>query len=721
MRDCKRNVSARFGVRLLVSTVSLIAMSAGGQALAQQATQEKDTTVLDPVTVTTTGGAEGYVAYDTTTGSKTGTPIAETPQSVNAVTAEEMKDRAVSTTTEAIEYSPGVFASTSAISQRFDYFSIRGFDATNSGIMLDGLNSTTVQSYVRYQPYGMEEIDVLSGPSSVLYGAGSLGGVVNAISKKPLDEPYHEIGIQAGSHDRLEARFDFSGPMNEDGTLLYRLVGLGRLADTQFDYVPDDTGYFAPSFTWQPNADTSLTVLGSYSRDEFGPPRPFLPIQGTLLPNPNGPIPWNTYLDGSDLDNHNEQFNLGYDFDHAFNDVWSFHSAGRYTRNDLFTQTLSGMGLESDMRTLNRTAYEFSIVGDIFALDNNAKAEWQAGPWEGTNVFGVAYRNTAEDYWLNYGPADPVDIYNPTYNGQFSAPTPVTSTDQTSDGLGLYSANTFIYDDMFAIDLAGRQDWNWVKTDNRLNGTSSKQDDDAFTYRAGLTYLSDWNVNPYVSYATSFDPQLGTDFYGNTFKPTTGKQIEVGAKYEPDAFEGLFTVAYYHLVQENVKTPDPDNDLNTIQTGEVTANGIELSASANVTPNFEFLASYSYNHQEITSTTNPLAAGKRPTGVPEHMASLWMNYTFDYGALNGLSLGAGVRYVGETYADTANTITVPDFALVDAALSYDFGARNPDLEGLNLAVNASNLFDKHYYSGCSARSCSQGFDRMVKATLTYNW
>ena len=151
MRDCKRNAGIRFSIRLLVSTVSIVAVSAGSQALAQQAAWEDadETTILAPVTVTTTGGAEGYVAYDTTTGTKTGTPIAETPQSVNAVTAEEMKDRAVSTTTEAIEYSPGVFASTNAVSQRFDYFSIRGFDATNSGIMLDGLNSTTPQSIPR--------------------------------------------------------------------------------------------------------------------------------------------------------------------------------------------------------------------------------------------------------------------------------------------------------------------------------------------------------------------------------------------------------------------------------------------------------------------------------------------------------------------------------------------------------------------------------------------
>jgi iron complex outermembrane receptor protein len=681
-------------------------------------------TVLDTITITgerPDGPVKGYVATQSSTASKTGASILETPQSVSVIGREELTDRNVQSTTQAIQYTPGVFASTSAISQRFDYFSLRGFDATLNGILLDGLRSTTAQSYVRYQPYGMERIEVLRGPNGFLYGAGSPGGVVNLISKRPTEEVLREVGVQFGSHNRLQGQFDFSGPLNEDKTLLYRLIGVGRKSDTQFEYVPDDTGYIAPSFTWRPNADTSLTVLGSFSRDEFGPSRPFMPIYGTLLPNPNGKIPWNTYLDGKGLDNHVTQANIGYVFDHRFNNVWSVHSSSRYSYTDLFTQTLSGSSLAADMRTLNRTAYEFGITGKIFATDNNAKAEWDAGFVRGVSVFGVSWRNTGEDYYLNYGKAASVDIYNPTYGATFSATTPYQKTYQSANEFGLYSAHTLTLADRIVLDLAARQDWVSVNTDNKLKATSAVQDDKAFTYRAGLSYLTDFGVVPYASYATSFAPVLGTNFYGETFKPTTGKQVEAGIKYQSNGFDGLFTIAWFHLVQDNVKTTDPNNSLNSIQTGQVTSQGLELSAVANITPAFKVLASYTYNDLETTKTTVASALGKVPTGLPEHTASLWGDYTIENGPLAGFGFGAGVRYVGSTYADTANTIKVPDFALVDAAIRYDFGKLRPDLKGLRLAVNATNLFDKHYYSTCSATSCNEGFGRSVLATLSYRW
>lgn len=709
----------------LVYSMAAMAGPAVGGALAQDS-RSADTVTLSPITVTdtieaATGPVTGYVARQSSTASKTGASILETPQSVSVIGREEMNDRTVQSTTEALRYTPGVLASTGPISQRFDYFSIRGFDATNSGALLDGLRSTTQQSYVRYQPYGLERIEVLRGPASVLYGANSLGGVVNAVTKRPTKAPHREVGLQYGSFDRLQGQFDVSGPLDDDETLLYRLVGVGRDADTQFDHVEDNTVYLAPSFTWAPSDDTALTVLSSYSRDEFGPPRPFVPIQGTLLPNPNGPLPRNLYLDGKDLDNHNEQVNLGYDLDHRFDERWSVHSSGRYTRNDLYTQTLSGMSLAPDMRTLNRAAYEFGITGTTIATDTSVKAEWDSDALEMTSVVGASYRHTDEDYYLNFGRAASIDIYAPVYDAPFSAPTPFAKTDQTSNELGVYAANTIRIHDRVVVDLAGRQDWAWVDTDDLMSGASTSQDDTAFTYRVGLTYLSDFGAAPYVSYATSFSPVLGTDFYGEAFDPTTGKQLEAGIKYAPDGLDALFTAAWFHLVQENVKTTDPDNILNSIQTGEVTSRGVELSASANLTPDLKVLASYTYTDLEVTKTSDPVARGKRPTGQPEHMASLWGDYTISSGSFAGFGFGAGVRYLGSTYADSANTLSVSATTLVDASLHYEFGARTPSLDGLHLAVSGSNLLDEDYYTSCSARSCGQGYDRSVIATLSYRW
>lgn len=667
------------------------------------------------------GAVTGYVANRSSTASKTGASILETPQSVSVIGREELSDRAVQSTTQALGYVPGVFASTSAVSQRYDSFTIRGFDATLNGILLDGLRSTTAQSYVRYEPYGMERIEVLNGPNGFLYGAGSPGGVVNMINKRPTEETLREVGIQYGSDNRFQGQFDFSGPANDDKTLLYRIVGVGRKADTQFDHVPDNTGYIAPSFTWRPDADTTLTVLGSYSRNEFGPPRPMVPINGTLLANHNGKIPWNTYLDGKDLDNHMIQASIGYILDHRIDGVWSLHSGSRYSYTDLYTQTLSGLSLAADMRTLNRAAYEFDIKGNIFSTDNYAKAEWRAGPVRATSVFGVSWRRTGEDYYLNAGRAASIDIYNPTYTATLGTLSPSAKTYQSADEIGLYTAHSLTLADRVVLDLAGRRDWASVDTKNKLRGGSTSQNDQDFTYRVGLTYLTDIGVAPYVSYATSFSPILGTDFYGEAYKPTTGKQVEAGVKVQPAGWDALFTAAWFHLVQTNVRTTDPNNSLNSIQTGEVTSKGAELSAVANLTPSLKARASYTYIDSETTSTTVAAARGKAPTGQPKHMASLWGDYTIQDGPLAGFGFGSGLRYVGSTYADTANTIKVPEFTLVDAAVHYDLGALKPALKGAKLAVNATNLFDKRYYSTCSATSCNQGYGRSVLTTLSYRW
>ncbi len=680
---------------------------------------------LDPVVVTGQGSdgdaVSGYVARSSVTASRTGATILETPQSVGVVGRQEMEDRNVQTTTQALQYMPGVFASTSPISQRFDYFSVRGFDATLTGTLLDGLRSTTAQSYARYQPYGMERVEVLRGPSGFLYGAGSPGGIANMVSKRPTEEARREAGVQFGNDARLQGQFDLSGPVTEDKTLLYRLVAVGRRSDTQFDGVPDDTGYIAPSFTWKPGPDTRLTVLGSWSRDEFGPPRPFLPIRGTLLFNPNGAIPSNSYFDGKGLDNHMTQTNVGYEFEHAFGPAWSFRSAARYTHSDLFTQTLSGSGLAADLRTLNRNAYQFRIVGDVVATDNNATVKWGAGPIRGTSVFGVSWRHTDEDYYLNFGRAASIDIYNPVYTAAFAAGTPFSSTDQRANEFGIYAANTVTIAGHLVVDLSARRDWVRVETDNRLRDSTASQNDQDSTYRVGVSYVTDSGIAPYVGYATSFSPVLGTDFYGEAYKPTTGRQIEAGLKYQPNGFDGIFSAAWFHLVQQNVRTTDPNNSLNSIQTGEVTSRGIELSAAANLTPAFRLTASYTYSDLETTGTTTAAALGKRPTGSPEHMGSAWADYTLETGPLAGLGLGGGVRYVGSTYADTANTLKVPAATLFDAAIRYDLGKAAARLEGARVAINAGNLFDRHYYTTCSSTNCNEGYGRSVSATLSYRW
>lgn len=693
---------------------------------AEQSADDTGALVLENSVVTgvqesPTGKMSGYVAKRSLSGTKTDTALNEIPQSISVITRDQMDAQQVQSVSEALRYTAGVQANTTAANQRFDYISIRGFDVTSTGMLRDGLRGTTTQAWPKIEAYGLERVDVLKGPSSVLFGQNAPGGVVNQISKRPLDQPYHEVQIQGGSFDRAQGQFDVSGPLDDEGQFLYRLVGLGRDSGTQFDHIEDNKQYIAPSFTWQPNDDTRLTVLGDYTQDEFGAPRVFLPAAGTFKPNPNGKVDHNVFLDEPGLDNDRTQYSVGYLLDHTLNDIWTLHSSARYGHVNLLTNTASGRFLSPDMRTLERAAYRFRIIGDVYSLDNNAEARWTLGDTDMVSLVGLDYRRTREDYYLNGGNAAPIDIYNPVYGRGFNPDTPMASTLQRADQTGVYAQQQMTFDKHWVLTVGGRQDRSSARTDNRRENSGNKQRDDKFTYRAGLVYLADNGLSPYISYATSFDPVLGTDFYGAAFKPSTAKQSEIGVKYQPLGIDSYITLSLFDLTQQNVKTTDPKESLNSVQTGEVNVRGIELEGKASLAEGLDLLAALTYNDAEISKSNNPLEKGKRPTDTPEKMASLWADYTLPDGLFSGLGFGVGVRYIGSTEGDTANTVTVPSYTLLDAAVHYDFDKLFPEAKGLRLAVNATNLTDKRYYDSCSATSCSAGYDRSVIASLRYRW
>jgi iron complex outermembrane receptor protein len=288
--------------------------------------------------------------------------------------------------------------------------------------------------------------------------------------------------------------------------------------------------------------------------------------------------------------------------------------------------------------------------------------------------------------------------------------------------------------------LAGRNDWSSIDSTTTTLSTGASKDvdtaDHAFTWKAGLLYEFDNGIAPYASYATSFDPTTGTGYGGTPFEPTTAQQYEVGLKFQPADFDGLFTVALYDLTPQNVLTTDLlHTSTNTTltgcssttcqtQTGEVRSRGIELGAKFALTDGLNVSASYTYADVEVTKSNISTTLGKTPVGAPEHMASLWADYTVAEGPLQGLNFGAGVRYMGSTYGDAANTrpMKVPAYTLFDAAISYDFGNYDTKMKGFQLAVNATNLFDKEYVAACaSAYQCFYGTGRVVMATASYKW
>ncbi|WP_170181824.1 TonB-dependent siderophore receptor [Phreatobacter stygius] len=680
------------------------------------------------------GPDSGYVARRTLAGAKTDTPVIEIPQTVNIIPADQIRVQGAQTIGEALRYSAGVAAETYGAASRFDsYVQIRGFKAD---MFLDGMrlpdgSATADWTTSVVEPYGLERIEILRGPSSGLYGQSGPGGIVNMVSKRPTATPLREVQVQTGSFSRLQGSFDFGGPIDAGGTFLYRLTGVVRQSQTQVDFMHDDRLFLAPAFTWRPGDDTTLTILGQVLRDRNGHASfNYLPTSGTLNPNPvNGRLPFNRYAGEPTFDRFDrDQAMVGYALDHRFNDTFSFSQNLRYTANDIYLRALNRNGeLQPDNRTLNRNAFRIDATARAVTLDNRLVARFQTGALAHTMLFGLDYRNEHSTYDVGRGGAPAIDIFNPTYGLAVTDPG-INFQRKTADlrQLGVYAQDQIKFGGFIAT-FSGRYDWSSVQTRTTTVSTkalvAATADDRAFSGRAGLSYVFDNGLAPYVSYSSAFQPTAETDFFGQVFRPLTSRQYEAGIKYQPAGVNASITAAIFDIRQQNSLTGDtnPAHPFARVQLGEVSVRGFDVEARARLGEGWGIIASYAYLDHEVTKSSVAADVGKRLAATPVHQASLWADYTVQSGGLAGLTVGAGLRYVGGTFNGT-NSVQVPAYALVDASLQYDLGNASPRLAGARLSVVAKNLFDTYYVSQCgNVPGCTLGSRRTVLATLSYRW
>lgn len=690
-------------------------------------------TALEPITVqgeNAWGPVDGYVAKRSATGTKTDTPLIQTPQSISVVTRDQAEAQGAQSLAQALRYSAGVAAEVRGSATRYDIPYIRGFGSPTDPVQfLDGLRMLRGGGYAfpQIETYGVERIEFLKGPSSTLYGGSMSGGLINSVSKRPTADPQREVELLFGSHDRVQAAFDFSGPVDDDGSLLYRIVGLGRMSDTQVINTEEERHYIAPSLTWSPDADTALTVTGSYQHDPEGGYYGVLPTVGTLWASPAGRIP-RSFNDGDPAHHEfdREQTMLGYNFEHRFNDTWMVRHNLRYLDLSTVTQDVTTSGMAADGHTINRYALDQDEGIRGVTSDLQLQGEFDTGRFQHTALFGFDYQYSDWRQIRDYGAAPPIDFLNPVYGTATNLVLPrITNQEQSIRQSGFYVQDQIVLDNWTMV-LGGRYDAIRMVTDNHLNGLRQTQDDSAFSGKAGLIYNFDNGVAPYASYSTSFLPVSGTDAGGKAFDPSKAEQFEVGVKYQPTAFDGLFTLAYFDITQHDVVTAL--NPMTRYQTGEQRSRGLEFEARVAVTDNINLTGAFTYTKAEIVKGLG-VDVGDYPIGVPDMTASLWGDYTFDSGALEGLKIGGGVRYVGKTvggyspnaFTSGATRLDVPGYTVFDAALTYDFGAKTPEMKGLTAQLNVSNLFDRTYVTCLSHNFCNYGNGRAVYGSLKYRW
>lgn len=672
---------------------------------------------LSSITVTDQRG--GYVANEISSANKIGAPLTETPQSVSVITRDQLAARGVDRLSEALRYTPGVQGETFGFEPRTTFLRFRGFDATQSGLFRNGLQLRNPAFAVGYspEPYGAERVEVPKGPSSVLYGAGSPGGLVNFISKRPTQQPYGEVFVEPGSYHRWQGKVDVSGPIDDEGTVSYRFTGLLREAETQVDHIPNDRLFAAPALSWRPTDATTLTLLGRYQQDNTRSSQR-LPVSGTLESNPNGEIPVSRFLGDPDVDQYDRtQWSASSLFSHAFNEMWSVEQKTRYYSIDVDDVTVYGTALGDQNRLLSRSLFESFGHLDGLALDNQAQLDVSTGPMAHTVLAGVDVQRIHVTSEQNFGGAPAIDVFDPTYGKDMTEPSPYKDETITQRQVGAYLQDQLEVYERWIVTLNGRMDWAHTETEQALADTVTTQSASEFSGRAGLTYDSHIGLNPYVSYSQSFLPQLGTGPEGEPFDPELGEQWEVGAKYQPSGLNGSLAVALFDLTRQNFLQTDPET-FQQVQTGEANSQGIEVEGAASLTAGLDLTASYTRQDVEITESVVEAEVGERPVQVREQMGTVWADYTLQDGPLEGLGLGSGVRYLGPSYGDVPNTLKAPSATLLDASLHYDW-------QGVRLQVNADNVLDNEYIASTFV-SGAQGFAtygaaRTITARLRYRW
>lgn len=681
---------------------------------------------LDPLTVEGSrfreradGPVIGYVATRSASGTRTDTPLIETPQSVTVVTADEMTATKATTLSDALGYTASVVTMPSGFSRVADDITIRGFNVANgnTGMLRDGMKLQSNVYDGGQEPYGLERLEVLRGAASVLYGQLGPGGVVNAITKQPTRDPLHELSLDAGSNARRQIATDHGGALDDDGRWSYRLTALYRDSDTWIDHIQDDKLYIAPALRFDPDDDTRITLLASHQEIRSGFAAP-LPTAGTVYPGPDGQfIPADTFLGEPDYDTFESTVDtIGYRIAHDLSPDLKLRHGLRYYRADVSWDYMQvgWSGSSFIRRASDREEHSTGLTADT-----SVEYTTSTGPLDHTLLGGVDIYRQLYDTDRYYGGFSLFDPNNPVYGTDPAVDFTTNRGSRTeSDQLGIYLQDQVKIDDHWVVVLGGRYDWLRSDVTSASSGVTDASHENAFTGRAGLVYLFDNGLAPYASFSQSFSANAGTNADGAPLSPTTGEQIEIGLRYQLPDGNTMLSAAVYELVQDDVVNYVGSD---VIQTGRVRSRGVEAEARTRIGA-LALIASYAYTDARITESAVAGETGQRRSGIPLHAFGLWGDYGLDGFGLRGVRIGGGARYVGAANLVNEDTgADVPSHTLYDAMVSFDLAELSPSLAGAELRFNARNLTDEDYVVCNAPDGCRYGDPRTMTGTISYRW
>ncbi|MEH1838005.1 MAG: TonB-dependent siderophore receptor [Nostoc sp.] len=704
--------SADEGLIFSVTTAASTAQQPQTQPTPQQQsesqTQPKPSTQGDePIELVVTGEQDGYSVPDSTTATKTDTPQRDIPQSIQVIPQQVIKDQQIIRISDAVRNVSGVTLQ-GGFAGLVDNYNIRGFSTYNN--LRDGFFSEG--SFTLTNPTNIERIEVLKGPASVLYGQFEPGGVVNYVTKKPLDYPYYSAELTAGSFSTYRPSLDFSGPLNSDKSILYRLNVAYQNSGSFVDFLNEKFFSIAPALTFKFGDATTLMFQYEYLNAD----RTFY---DGLVPDPNVfKVPTNRFLgEPGDYDSVQSHI-INLTLNHSFNKNLRIRSAFAVKLADGDDLAFRPDSLDPDGRTvLRRYAVDRSLYRN-YSLQTDLIGNFNTGSVQHQVLLGLEWNKDLQgfDYLRSSTSVTPrIDLFNPAY-GASRPPEFDEASDRERygrDTIAFYLQDQVTLLPNLKLLAGGRYDFinrkNTVRpldpTGNNFIGDESvdRLYDEAFSPRVGIVYQPIEPISIYASYTRSFNPSDSRTVDKTQLPPERGTQYEVGLKAELIKDRLSATFAAYDITKKNVAVTDLNNSDYSIAAGEVKSRGLEFDVSGQILPGWNVIASLFHNDAFVSKDTT-LPVGDSLVNAAGIGGSLWTTYEIQNGNWKGLGFGGGLFYTGDREATLPNTFKIPSYVRADASIFYK-------RDRWRVGLNFKNLFGTQYYD-------SQGYYLRPGAPLT---
>ena len=635
----------------------------------------------------------GYNAEHSASGTKTDTPILEIPQSVQVVPRQVIEEQNALTIFDVLRNVSNIQSQDADNSD--ETFVIRGFDVETAPAR-DGAGFKITGVVGAPDLAGVERVEVLKGPASVLYGTGDAGGLVNLVSKRPLTLPNYEATLTIGSFGFYRAEADLSGPLNETRTLRYRFNAAYEHSDSFRDYfVNPRSTYLAPALAIGTGSATELTIFAEYQKEDtqLDPGIPLLPNR--RIPN----ISFRKYYGEPFATFDVPVYTLRYIFDHKLSDHSAFRSTGAFQTADSEAGAIEFEDFE-DERSVGREFQRQREDQRRFSLQNDVIGKVGTGLAAHTLLAGIEFssdRTSGEEDMFELAP---IDIFDPVAAGTVGPFVERFTFEEDLDAFGLYIQDQIKFSDQWTLVAGARYD-RYTREDRTSDGIDARNEDHRISPRVGLVYQPAPTLSWYANYSRSFRPQLGLQQFGGSVDAEIGRQVEAGVKAEFFNQRARATLAVFEIVKENVLVSDPDENTFSVQTGEQRSRGVELDIAGQLAAGLNVIAALGLVNAEVTRDV-VIREGTDLTNAPRFSGRLWSTYNFLEGPLDGFTVGGGLTYVGKRNGDLFQSYDIPSYTRYDAFLSYRLN------DNVDFSLNLENIFDEDYVSSADTSAVHPG-------------